>query len=219
MPEPTPQEQKTTLFRLVGERKNEEVKKQLAERPDLKTAKDPFGLTLLHHAAASGNLELQQHLTELGLKINEKDHYGRQPLHLAASGGHLKSAQHLVGNRPANVTEEDHVNAKDVDDRTPLLVAASAKKADVVRYLLAVKGDPRLKDKAGSNALHFWATVTAEIDKNILREVAAGMLKVAPELVHEKDGKGKKPAEIAEMHGEGELAAYLREREKETPAP
>ena len=55
------------------------------------------GLTALHYAARSGNIECAQILLESGCQVNAMSNSGATPLHRAAYMGHTDIIQLLIG--------------------------------------------------------------------------------------------------------------------------
>ena len=60
-------------------------------------AKDNEGKTVLHHAAACGDLNVVKHLIDKGADVHARDNEGKTALHHAAAQGHLDVVKHLVG--------------------------------------------------------------------------------------------------------------------------
>ena len=128
-------------------------------------ARDRFGMTALHKAAANG----QDAATSVLLNwtdVDSKDDEGAMPLHWAAAGGHKATVQVLLKNGAG-------VQARDKHGRTPLHYAAEAKNTSginalhnaakecelaEIQTLLADGVDINSKDSAGATALHWAAT-------------------------------------------------------------
>jgi ankyrin repeat protein len=66
--------------------------------PQLRDLADrgPHRGSVLHHAAARGNLSVVELLLAAGADAGKRDQHGRTPLHLAAAAGHLPVARALV---------------------------------------------------------------------------------------------------------------------------
>jgi hypothetical protein len=56
----------------------------------------PGRLSVLHHAAGAGNLEVVELLLAAGASPSKRSHDGSTPLHEAALGGHLEVARALL---------------------------------------------------------------------------------------------------------------------------
>ncbi|XP_057245340.1 serine/threonine-protein phosphatase 6 regulatory ankyrin repeat subunit C-like [Malurus melanocephalus] len=66
--------------------------------------KDKRGYTLLHTAAASGQIDVVRHLLRLGVEIDEPNSFGNTALHIACYMGQDAVANELV-NVGANVNQ------------------------------------------------------------------------------------------------------------------
>jgi ankyrin repeat protein len=111
----------------------------LAADPKRVTATDGRQ-TLLHIAAARGNLKLVQALVEKGADLEAEGWSKFTPLHAAASAGHTEVVKVLIG-RGANVHAEGEGN------QSILYSAALGGHADIVRLLLAAKADSNAATK------------------------------------------------------------------------
>ena len=111
--------------------------------------------TPFHTAASCGSVEclevLLKHAAEPKDKVNEVDRNKSSALHKCAYDGGLRVATWLV----------DHgadVNAKDIHDTPPLLVAAKMGRADICELLIARGARVTDADQEGNTALHYCAT-------------------------------------------------------------
>ncbi len=92
-----------------------------------------FDETPLMYAAIIGDVDFAKALIQRGAQVNR---LGWAPLHYAASRGQTKMVQFLL----------DHgafPNAPAADGSSPLLLAVTSRKADVVKLLLAAGADPK----------------------------------------------------------------------------
>lgn len=106
----------------------DELKQLLEGNPDLLDARDEYGLTPLHKAAARGKLKAAQFLITKGSDVNLFDEDGRTPLYWASIYDHREVVELLVKN-VANV------NAKDKDGKTPLHAAKDKGHRQVAEFL------------------------------------------------------------------------------------
>ncbi|EAN77209.1 ankyrin repeat protein, putative [Trypanosoma equiperdum] len=116
---------------------------------------DKFRMTLLHHAAYSGNIRVvdfilsaqcsgQQQQQRIDLDAADAD--GWTPLHYAADRGFVSITARLL-------EEGANVNAKDGMKRTPLHLAATSGRVDVVKLLLSSGAMRGVKNVVGLTAL------------------------------------------------------------------
>ncbi|CAJ1034812.1 Ankyrin repeats (3 copies)/Ankyrin repeats (many copies)/Ankyrin repeat, putative [Leishmania lindenbergi] len=107
---------------------------------------DDQKLTLLHHAAFSGNMAFVKAILDRSgtqqVMIDAADREGWTPLHYAADRGHTQVAAALLD-------EGASVNARDTAKRTPMHLAALSGRADVVAMLLRNGASKTAKNVAG----------------------------------------------------------------------
>ncbi|CBZ30817.1 putative ankyrin repeat protein [Leishmania mexicana MHOM/GT/2001/U1103] len=107
---------------------------------------DDQKLTLLHHAAFSGNNAFVKAILDRSdtqqVNIDAADCEGWTPLHYAADRGHA----HVV---EALLDEGANVNARDTAKRTPMHLAALSGRPDVVAVLLRHGASKTTKNVAG----------------------------------------------------------------------
>ncbi len=115
--------------------------------PYLTSAKDGFGQTALHRAAAAGYADLAELILSHAAAVDPVSHVGRTPLHDAAEGGHPAAAKVLLDHkaRPGAMNE---------NGETPLHLAARHGHADVVRLLLERGADPNAMGQYIGSPLH-----------------------------------------------------------------
>ncbi len=91
--------------------------------------KDNKGFTPMWYAACAGHSKLMDSLIKKGIDINEPvDALGRSILHLASMHGNVKAAELLIA-------KGADVNAKDCGGATPILLAISKDKHEMVSFL------------------------------------------------------------------------------------
>lgn len=113
----------------------------------LTAAKDGFGETALHRAAATGHADVAQAILSHGAAVDPVSHVGRTPLHSAAENGCLAAAKALLDHKA-------RPGALNGDGMTPLHLAARHGHADVVRLLLARGADPNAMGEYTGSPLH-----------------------------------------------------------------
>lgn len=129
---------------------------------------DEDGRSLLHNAAASGNIELVQRLVEKGFgpSVNTADEEGWTPLISAVSAGHEQVLQLLLS-LGANA------NAKTSTGLTALHYAASKGRAPIAQRLLQAGANPKAADNHKATPLHRAAGVGTLPVLRLLVEVYA----------------------------------------------
>ncbi len=130
-------------------RKNLSLVKALIEKRADVNAKDKDGNTPLILASNLGSSDILKTLLEAGAKIQDKDDQGNTALMHA---GNTEVAQ-LLSKDEASLKEKNN------DGLTPFLCAASANRAEVVRYWLDRNISVDEKDRNDATAL-FWAAVS-----------------------------------------------------------
>lgn len=129
--------------------------------------------TLVHIAAAHGNLSLLEFLLERGVDINLPDIWGRHAVHIAAAYDELEAVlwltQHGVNINQPETNKLGHI---------PLHVAINEKKNYLAKFLVSVGANINIFDYNGYSAIH-WAVI-----KNNL-EITTWLIdeqKVSPEI-------------------------------------
>ena len=121
----------STAIQAVRSNDQAVVARLIASNPDLVTAKDRAGSTLLHHAVGFGSIETVTFLLDRAADVNAKNRRSSTPLHWAV---HDQAKVQLLISRGAAV------NAKQVEGRTPLYQAAVMANGHAVMRLLVDKG-------------------------------------------------------------------------------
>ena len=103
--------------------------------------------TPLHCAATEGHLNCAQELLKHGANVNAQDDGGQTPLHQAAINGNLTIVQEFLKNH-ATI----NINAKNVNNWTPLHCAAKWSRRECVEELLQHGADFEAKTNDGKTA-------------------------------------------------------------------
>lgn len=134
----------------------------------------------------------------LGVPIDVRDQLGMCALHWLAVEGHSACVQWLIGEVGAEVDCPDLLYKQ-----TPLHFAASKMQVGVAQELLALKADPKAKDKYGYTPLHTAARAGAS-------EVAQVLLEAMGDGAANIDGPdGQTPLHRAAYWGQTELVTLL----------
>ena len=112
-------------------------------------AKDDKGMTLMHFAALVGHGRMIDLLSDYNGNIYAKNEEGLTPLHFAAARGELEAIEALSRNAR---NREIFVDARDVDGRAPIHLAAEYNQRDTVRALIAFGSDVDARDSEGGDS-------------------------------------------------------------------
>ena len=157
----------------------------LANNADV-NAKSSSGVTPMHLAAVKGHAGIVESLAEKGGDVNSRNNDNWTPLHYAAVWGHTDVAQVLLANKA-------EIDAKDNEGMTPLQRAAANGRKDLAELLVA---------RGAAVNIHYVAAIGD-------LETLKAMLKEAPNLAKEVDGKGNSPLHWSAANGHTELVKLL----------
>jgi ankyrin repeat protein/serine/threonine protein kinase len=136
-----------------------EILKMVKKAPkDVLSRRDDAGQTLLHIAAAEGELELLQKMVEkFKANLEERDKNDWRPLHCATLGKHLSIMQYLLkaGASPAAANVES-ATALHYFAKIPPPTSATEEPLyqDVLTRLIHKAGHINIQNKSGQTALH-----------------------------------------------------------------
>ncbi|XP_078526030.1 CARD- and ANK-domain containing inflammasome adapter protein-like [Lissotriton helveticus] len=156
-------------------------------------AVNAFHETLLHVAAANGNVAAIELLIKKGAKIDAKDRNGRTPLHRASEMGHADAVRALL-QAGANLY------ALDKEGQTPLHLAARNQHMDIMKIMLQEEG------RQYQNGHHFLHMAVLKDESSL---VSLLLQNGAP--VDEKDDKKKTALAYAISQGFEKTAKVLLE--------
>ena len=98
--------------------------------------KDPYGISFVHHAARTKNPYFLKHMISQGANLLITDDQRLTPLHHAARKGSLECIKLLVQSKP------ELLEAKALDDETPLFVAIQSCSHASIDLLLNLRANP-----------------------------------------------------------------------------
>ncbi|PFX12763.1 serine/threonine-protein phosphatase 6 regulatory ankyrin repeat subunit B-like [Stylophora pistillata] len=166
-----------TPLRIAVLYRQSETVRYLLEKGADPFVKGNYKRNLLHLASYGGQVAIIDEMIKQGLDINSKDGNGDTPLILAAAFGGKKAVKYLLqrgadptikgyygrnalhaGNDVAIIeillSSGVHIDTKDADGNTPLIMAAANANGDAVNYLLTKGADQDVKGRLGRNTLH-----------------------------------------------------------------
>jgi ankyrin repeat protein len=134
----------------------DEVIAELLKQPGSEIdCRDNNGATALHLAAIYGHHDAVHRLLDNGADARKVDISGWHALHKAAFNGHIAVLETLISTE----SDMEFIDCRAKDGCTPLLLAASQGKADVVRLLAEHGASLHVREKGGRTALHLGAAI------------------------------------------------------------
>jgi Ankyrin repeats (3 copies)/Ankyrin repeats (many copies) len=127
------------------------VRQKLVSDPELVRGRYGAGRTLLHDAAAAGNLAIVEMMLRAGADPNATDQYGHTPLYCVGNAYNIKGGENVVRvlvQRGANVHAHDGIK-----HCTALHMAARRGNVPVAAALLDCGADIEARDGLGDTAL------------------------------------------------------------------
>ncbi|XP_027663298.1 ankyrin repeat and death domain-containing protein 1B isoform X2 [Falco rusticolus] len=113
---------------------------------------DQHGLTVIHLAAWTGNLDIMRKLIKAGADQKAKNEEGMNVLHFAAQNNSVKIVDYFLQDLHLN-----DLNKPDGKGKKPFLLAAEKGHVDMINNLITLKLFTPEKDKEGNTALHLAA--------------------------------------------------------------
>ena len=156
-------------------------------------------LTLLHHAAWEGNLEVIPFLLAHGYDVNEPTNRSMTPLHSAAISNQHQAAKLLLENK-ANPNLKNHLGG------VPLIYAALNDHVEPARVFVKHGALVDVPDTKGCTALHIAADKGACKVVNLLLTSGANPLA--------KNAEGQTPLDMATIDVANLIRRHLARRKK-----
>jgi ankyrin repeat protein len=169
-------------------------------------ARNEWGWTPLHYAAATGNPEMLSLLLDAAARVDLRTTTGRTALHEAASDGSVASARLLLEAGSSIVVRDQH-------GWTPLHMAARYNAAEMVKLLLEHGADPSAT--RGSNLISIGisqenATPLHDAVTSFETGVVQALIEAGTDL-DARTRSGATPLHIAAREGSAETVAILLE--------
>ncbi|RSL46816.1 hypothetical protein CEP54_013676 [Fusarium duplospermum] len=176
----------------------------------------PNGEAALHYAIRQEDVKLVKILLDRGVKVsrtyNDPDSY--TALHVAVKVGNGQVMETILDSLDSK-TRSEYINFRDFAGRTPLHLAASLKRPEVMALLLSAGAYPNRRDPQGRTPLHSVFEESWRVDS---REKESGrhILEMATILVENgadpeaQDASSETPLDLAEKNGFTDAADYLR---------
>uniref|UniRef100_A0A8B9TYE6 Ankyrin repeat and death domain containing 1B n=1 Tax=Anas zonorhyncha TaxID=75864 RepID=A0A8B9TYE6_9AVES len=157
---------------------------------------DQHGLTVIHLAAWTGNLDVMRKLVKAGADQKAKNEEGMNALHFAAQNNSVKIVDYFL--QDLHLTD---LNKPDGKGRKPFLLASEKGHVDMINDLIALKLFTSEKDQEGNTALHLAA-------KNGHSEVVEILLKQWEE-INDLNQNNSSALQIAIQNGHLSLVTFL----------
>lgn len=142
------------------------------------------------------------------------DKHNRNAMMYAAKNGNVEVFKLILEHSKKHVHEfAEHLNKRDIDGRTLLMLAAHGKNIDIVRTLLSEGANPNMRDNEGSTAAFFAASGPPnnpdddQAGKDILH-----LLKSSKAELNVIESSGNTPLDYALYNARHECITYLYDR-------
>jgi ankyrin repeat protein len=179
--------------------------------PGIMRTRDHRELTILHHCAMKGRIDVADLLISNGAPINAQSGEGETPLHCAVKKAVENRADVTAFDMAALIIDRGaDINARNKEGLTALHEAVYSRSYPSLVELLLKKGaDVNARTEKGDTALHFAARCNSA---EVIKALISGGADVAAE-----NNDGESPLAVAEMFRRKEIADLLKaETEKKT---
>ncbi|NXW58152.1 AKD1B protein, partial [Eurystomus gularis] len=156
------------------------------------------GLTVIHLAAWTGNLDIMRKLVKAGADQKAKNEEGMNALHFAAQNNSVKIVDYFL--QDLHLSD---LNKPDGKGKKPFLLASEKGHVDMINNLITLKLFTSEKDKEGNTALHLAA-------KNGHNEVLEVLLQQWEE-INDLNQNGETPFYLSVEGGHKKCAELLLE--------
>ncbi len=157
----------------------------------------------LQQAAIDGDVEqLKLHIAKGG-NFNAVDPYGYTPLKRAIEGHHAEAAKLLIESGKVDL------NTKDLEGKTPLIVALNSGEREIAEALIAKGADIQAKDKNDVTPLNAALRMGQT-------EVATALIEKGAD-VNSADRTGQTPLTLAQQRGATDIVALLKQKGAKEP--
>jgi len=164
-------------------------------------ARDKFGWTPLHWAAAYNTSAVVDVLLSEGADLTSRGEGGLTPLHLAASNNESASVAEVL------IAAGSDVLARDDDGLTPLHMAAADNSSAITLSLLAAKSEIEARDNNGRTPLHWSALQEENLATKFLRDTDRETSKASELKSFIRWSGSSKSSVIASLIGSGAIAS------------
>lgn len=106
------------------------------------------GLSLLHYACKSDNLDLINYLIDNGIELSKKSKICEEPIHIAALYGKLETVKLLIENYKINP------NVQGADNAPVLSYAAISGNLELIKFLVTSGADPNGRNLYNEKPIH-----------------------------------------------------------------
>ncbi|GHM58550.1 MAG: hypothetical protein sL5_09020 [Candidatus Mesenet longicola] len=160
----------------------------------------PDGDSLLHLAAAIGEVKAVRYLIEKGVDVNLRNALHHTPLHLAAGAGHKNIVEILVKEGGAEI------DVFDARNQTPLHYAVNNKRLKTVELLIKLKANVNAvsvgQSSTGLSPLHIAVSNSSYDERDLCLDVVKCLISTPECRVNPQDHENQTPLHYA-VDGDG----------------